>query len=225
MTFVFTGLCQDDSWFDSLSILESSDSDDDFISVYGGSKIVYIYTLHSYVSCFNHDPMLLNPFFLRPDCYSSVHNSTVMQYENAIAMCKFEEFCGYGGKSDNIYNTNDFKEGEKFPFLGAMMPHGTEVFATRQKVLESYRSFKALKDDGSHENNNLKTMKPCTRSLAASLSFNDKMVKNASPSCQIRKSAVIRLSYKRKSCEIEEGNAFCESHTFSFQFTHLYNLI
>jgi len=51
-------------------------------------------------------------------------------------------YCGYGGKSDKTYSKDEFKEGEKFPILGGMMCRSTEVFATRQKVLESYHSFK-----------------------------------------------------------------------------------
>lgn len=87
-----------------------------------------------------------------------------------------------------------------------MISHDPDVFTQRQ------RSFKGLKDDMPQENN----LKTRTRLLAPSISFNDKMFKinqmqNPPPSCQVRKSAVIRLSYKRKSCEMDEDNEFCKN--------------
>ncbi|ONK62970.1 uncharacterized protein A4U43_C07F10050 [Asparagus officinalis] len=62
-----------------------------------------------------------------------------------------------------------------------------EGFTRRKRVLESYRSFKHLKDEKSQENN----LKNITTAY-----------------CQVTKSTVVRLSYKRRSCEMEGGDQF-----------------
>ncbi|ONK58673.1 uncharacterized protein A4U43_C09F15490 [Asparagus officinalis] len=157
------GLCQEESWFDSFSILEESDSDDEYSSVHG--------------DCF--------PISVRNSSACNANANQMLQYENAsrfvdsITMCKFEDFCGEG-------------------------------FTRRKQVLESYRSFKHLKDEKSQEKN----LNVITSYLALSISFNDKMftihpMQNiTTASCQVTKSAVVRLSYKRRSCEMEGGDHF-----------------
>ncbi|XP_020245425.1 uncharacterized protein LOC109823560 [Asparagus officinalis] len=165
------GLCQEESWFDSFSILEESDSDDEYSSVHG--------------DCF--------PISVRNSSACNANANQMLQYENAsrfvdsITMCKFEDFCGEG-------------------------------FTRRKQVLESYRSFKHLKDEKSQEKN----LNVITSYLALSISFNDKMftihpMQNiTTASCQVTKSAVVRLSYKRRSCEMEGGDHFCTATRYLF---------
>lgn len=148
---------------------------------------------------------------------------------DALAMCKFEEYCGKYLKSEG--GKDDFGETEKFSFVGpkgyelplGMLTTSADILARKQKVLESYRSFKTLKDEQTQEN--LKMATSFMRSgLTPSLSFNDKMVaihqvKNIDPERQLTQAAVIKLSYKRKPCEMQEGNnTVCKSHALHLHF-------
>ncbi|BBN68492.1 Protein of unknown function D [Prunus dulcis] len=78
-------ICQEEAWFDSVSILES-DSDDDFISIHGDGF-----------------PLASNPI-------GNISSGQVLQYERSARFvdngCKYEEYQSYmkidGGKSDKI---------------------------------------------------------------------------------------------------------------------------
>ncbi|KAJ0973788.1 hypothetical protein J5N97_015753 [Dioscorea zingiberensis] len=173
---VLAGLCQEEAWFDSASILES-DSDDDFSSVHG-------------------------------DVFPIVSNSIgaqMLQYENASrfvdAMCKLEEFCDASPRHlavDQFVKrdgTDDSKEAVGFK---AMNPQG------RKRPVESYGSLKDFKDD-KHD-------------VGEKSNRIDKKqhIPSASPPCQKRKSAVIRLAYKRKSCDGDETTEFCASKRYLY---------
>ncbi|KAJ0973758.1 hypothetical protein J5N97_015723 [Dioscorea zingiberensis] len=170
------GLCQEEAWFDSASILES-DSDDDFSSVHG-------------------------------DVFPIVSNSIgaqMLQYENASrfvdAMCKLEEFCDASPRHlavDQFVKrdgTDDSKEAVGFK---AMNPQG------RKRPVDSYGSLKDFKDD-KHD-------------VGEKSNRIDKKqhIPSASPPCQKRKSAVIRLAYKRKSCDGDETTEFCASKRYLY---------
>ncbi|KAK8943928.1 hypothetical protein KSP40_PGU011374 [Platanthera guangdongensis] len=195
-------LCQEDGWYDSLSILES-DSDDEYHSVHGDS-------------------------FPAISCANGVQK---LQYDStarfADAMHKLEEFCVEqylkrdGGKAENFFK-NDLKEDDGFTIAGGQ---GYRTQGLRKRKLDTHLSFKSLKgwhdvEDGLHENNTLEAAPSRLQHLAPTLSFNDKIqhlqVQSVSPSCPRRKAAVIRLSYTRTSYETEETTEYCASKKFLF---------
>ncbi|XP_010258683.1 PREDICTED: uncharacterized protein LOC104598353 [Nelumbo nucifera] len=181
-------ICQEDSWFDSASILES-DSDDDFSSVHG-------------------------------DCFPSVGNAIgnissakLLQYEAASCYvdnrCKYEEFYeSYlkidGGKAEKFLSKEECKDTKGFSLLSA----------------QGYGSFNGLKYNrhDSEEKTQESTFKSRLPRLHPSVSFNDKNQPPSSPSAQSqwKKSAVIRLSFKRKSYDGEEKSESCASKRFVY---------
>ncbi|PKA59863.1 hypothetical protein AXF42_Ash015921 [Apostasia shenzhenica] len=195
-------LCQEDAWYDSMSIQES-DSDDDFHSIYGDNFPI------------NND-----------------NGAQKLQYDSAScfagAMNKLDEFCVEqylrrdGGKAEK-FSKDDTLDGDGYRIIGGQ---SYEACNKRKRVLDTHLSFKSLKDnhdteDRGHENN-VKEMTPYPLcGLAPALSFNEKIqqvqVQNVSPLCRKRKSAVIRLSYTRKSYDGEETTEFRASKKYLFR--------
>ncbi|XP_077223869.1 DUF1336 family protein (DUF1336) [Tasmannia lanceolata] len=226
-------ICEEESWFDSVSILES-DSDDDFISVHG--------------DCF---PSVSNAI-------GNISSAQMLQYESASCfmdtMCKFEEFYDStpvsfsvehvlkidGGKTEKFVGKDEFKEADRFAILSAQgyefsclgkadevksRATGAEYCVKKKKLEDRYGSFNGLREDR-HDTeektreNPLKQMaSSCLPRLAPTLSFNDKIQPPSSPGLpsQIKKSTVFRLSFKRKSYEVDETNEFCASKRFLYR--------
>ncbi|XP_017698365.2 uncharacterized protein LOC103707405 isoform X2 [Phoenix dactylifera] len=208
------GLRQEDTWFDSVSILESDD-DDDFRSVHG-------------------------------DCFPSANATETqkLQYKNAFrdAMCKFEEFCGstpvaldvekYLKRDGGKTGKDEFKDLDRFAMIS---PHryklsmgkidearfrmkGAEFYTKTKTLVDSYGSFKGFKKHDTEEKCHESRTPSRVRKLVPSVSFNDKIqMPSASPQCQKRKTAVLRLSYKRKSYDGEDATAFCASKRLLFR--------
>ncbi|CAL9086606.1 unnamed protein product [Musa acuminata var. zebrina] len=213
------GLCPEEVWFDSVSVLES-ESDDDFSSVSG--------------DCL-------------PSVNGTI-GTQMLQHENASLVvdeaCKFEEFhdstsisLGFeqhteadGIRSSKLSSKDEFEDADRLKIIN---PQGSESQLEKvnegklrnqiessskvKRVLEDIRgSFKGLKEiiHDTEEKIRESTLKQLTSScapqLVPSISFNDKekQFPSASPQCLKRRSAVIRLSFKRRS---KDATEFCAS--------------
>lgn len=198
-------ICQEDAWFDTLSILES-DSDDEFSSVHGDvlpNKSSGQVLQYETSSCFMDSKRTYKEYHER---YLKIDN----------------------GKSEKHLSIDGVKEPNKYALVstqGYEVPclAQTEELGTKTKKLldRAYGSFSGLKED-KHEmeektqENMLKSVLP---RLVPSVSFNDKIITglSANPQSQRKKSTVIRLSIKRTSVDGEEMNEFCESKKYLYR--------
>ncbi|XP_057979218.1 uncharacterized protein LOC131165424 [Malania oleifera] len=205
-------ICQEEAWFDSVSILES-DSDEDYSSVHGDSF-----------------PSVGNAI-------GNISSGQVLQYETSSCFVdgrhKYEEYHeSYlkidGGKGDKFLSKDEFKESNAYTLIssqGYELSHlgkFDEAYPKRKKMLEkSHGSFNGLKEDrhDSGEKAPEINRKSGINRLVPSVSFNDKIINPPSPGpqSQRKKSTVIRLSFKRKSCEGEETTEYCTSKKFLYR--------
>lgn len=188
------GVCQEEVWFDSVSILDlESESDDEFSSVLG-------------------------------DCFSTVgpavgdiSSRQVLQYESSSCLVdgwgKCQEHHKSYMKIDGHRISKEEKESKRFAVIGTQ---GYEVSLLgkaeenrKKKLLNGYGSFKgSIEDRRDSQDTILKSGLPL---LVPSVSFNDKAL---SASAQKKKLAVFRLSFKRKSCDGTETSELCASKRF-----------
>ncbi|KAF3323248.1 hypothetical protein FCM35_KLT11979 [Carex littledalei] len=186
------GVCQEDAWFDSVSILES-DSDDEFRSVHGDFNTTQVsqYETASHVV----DTMC---HAIDDACSSGPMALAVEQYLK-----------GDGGKNEK----------ERTPDEPRLSNPITDVASKTKKFLTNScaGSFKGLKEKADGEEKHSMNKAPSfVKKLLPSVSFNDKAAGTGSP-CSKRKSAVIRLSYKRKSYDGEEATEFSASKRFLYR--------
>ncbi|XP_022983736.1 uncharacterized protein LOC111482265 isoform X1 [Cucurbita maxima] len=197
--FDASGICQEELWYDSMSLVDQSDSDDDFSSVIGGNY----------------------GFPTVPT------TGQVVQYERSACFvdnkCKYEEFCeSYlkidgGGKPTKFIGKENFEESSTYaivsaPGCGLSCLAKAEACGKKKTLLDhSHGSFKGLKvDRPSHEDNN-----SSLRKLVSAASFNEKILNSQPP--QKMQSAVFRLSFRRRSCDVGEPNEHCESKKYLYR--------
>ncbi|KAG6470865.1 hypothetical protein ZIOFF_071945 [Zingiber officinale] len=185
-------MCQEDAWFDSVSILES-DSDDDFLSVYGdcipSANAVGTQTLqYETASCFMdalaklEDANPSTPLTMPPEKHFKIESP------NDRVLCNCD------------------------PHGGSHRTQGTDIYTKNKTNLsDSHGSFKGSKevhemDDKSHVN---KASSHICK-LVPSVCFNNRIqqMPNGSPPSQNKRSSVIKLSYKRKSYDGEDITEF-----------------
>lgn len=187
-------ICQEDAWFDSVSILES-DSDDDFSSVNGEAADGF--------------PSVSNAI-------ENISSGQVLQFERSACFmdstCKYEEY-------HESYLKIDGGKSEKFRSQGYELScsgKADEVCNKRKKMLDhSYGSFKGLQEDRRDSEEKTQGLPR----LVSSLSFNDKILNPPSTGrlSQRKHSAVFRLSFKRRSCDGEETVEHCQSKRYMYR--------
>ncbi|KAK6913298.1 Protein ENHANCED DISEASE RESISTANCE 2, C-terminal [Dillenia turbinata] len=195
-------ICQEEAWFDSVSLLES-DSDDDFSSVHGDGF-----------------PSFGNGI-------GNISNGQVLQY--GTSSCYVDGSCKYEGYYETYMKidggkTEKFLSKEEADHISVLSTQGYElsclgnsedVCSKRKKMLDQcYGSINGLKD-GLEPEVKIQDM----RKLVPAVSFNDKTLNASNPGSQpLSKTAtVIRLSFKRLSCEGQGNTEFCESKRFLYR--------
>ncbi|XP_065856139.1 uncharacterized protein [Euphorbia lathyris] len=189
------GVCQEEAWFDSVSILES-ESDDEFSSVVG------------------------DRFSSVGSAIGNISNGQVVQYESSSCFVDgsgtYEEYHESYVKIDGHKTSKDeCKESKGFPVVGTqgcdLSRFGKAEENLRKKLFDNIGSFKCSKDDKRDSQEN--ALKAGLPRLVSSVSFNDK---HQSASTQKKKLAVLRLSFKRRSCDGDEIVEQCASKRFLY---------
>ncbi|KAG6396083.1 hypothetical protein SASPL_142222 [Salvia splendens] len=169
------GICGEEAWFDTLSILDS-DSDDDVDSDHGD---------------------------LYPKNEQELQHDTLSNHESSVTKDGGTE---PNGSSLVITQSKELPGPAK----------SDESSSKRKKNMDrSYVSFKGVKDDKNDHEDVIpeKLLKSVLPRLVPSVSFNDKISSslNSGSHSHRKKSAVIRLSFKRKSVDGEEMDEICTS--------------
>ncbi|XP_031115556.1 uncharacterized protein LOC116019479 isoform X2 [Ipomoea triloba] len=202
-----TVICQEEAWFDTVSVLES-DSDDDFSSVHGEFL-----------------PHIPSGQVLQYEASSCLVDSKCKYKEYHERYLKID-----GSRTDKLLS-KDAKDPSVLAVIGTQgyeLPSfgRTEEFGnTRKKTLDcSYEGFNSIKCDirdtvSGHEKTQGNVLKSVLPKLVNSLSFNDKIISVPSPGLhsQRRQSTIIRLSVTRTSIDQVETDEYCASKMHLFR--------
>lgn len=161
-------------------------------------------------------------FPLANNTVGNITGGQVLQYETSSCIVDssgtYEEFIGSylkidGGKSEKSLSKEDCKEDHKesnvFVINNAQAHElcsstKPEEVSKRRKSLELYGNLKSLKEDrwDSEEKTQQSILHSGLSHLVPSVSFNEKMLNHQNIQLgQRKKSAVFRLSFKRRSCD------------------------
>ncbi|GMI68475.1 hypothetical protein like AT3G29180 [Hibiscus trionum] len=178
--------CQEDIWFDSISIMES-ESDDDFISVYGDG------------------------FPSMGNAIGNISSGQLLQYESSSCFvegkCRYEQYheCHLKIDGGRMSKEEQRESNGRISVIGRhsheLSRFGKEADDRMKKSDPCRGSFQSVKDE--RRNSEEKIVRSCVCRLVPSTSLNEKILA-ANMASQIRKSAVYRLSFKRTSCDAEE---------------------
>ncbi|XP_042420087.1 uncharacterized protein LOC122008425 [Zingiber officinale] len=210
-------MCQEEVWFDSVSILES-ESDDDFSSVCGDVHPSVNGSVGTQFIPHENASMLVDAVYKLEELNEAT--PTIVAVEQYIETDQ--------GKTEMHFSKQESAnaDGVTLEKVGeATHRNQIENCNKMKKVLEDiYGSFKDITENRQNtvEKNCESMLKQLTSScpphLVPSISFNDKVQQfpSASPQCQKRRSAVIRLSFKRTSKDGEEISEFCSLKNYLY---------
>ncbi|KAE8709994.1 alpha-1,4 glucan phosphorylase L isozyme [Hibiscus syriacus] len=171
------GYCQEDTWFDSVSIMES-ESDDEFISVYGDGF-----------------PSMSNAI-------GNISSGQLLQYESSscfmVGKCKYEQYHETQLKTEGGRKS---KEGPKESNSWVSII-SKEADDRKKKTLDRSRGSCESVDD-ERRNSEEKSVPSGLCKIIPCASYNESTLA-ANIASQIRKYAVYRISFKRTSREAEE---------------------
>ncbi|KAK9116618.1 hypothetical protein Sjap_015565 [Stephania japonica] len=155
------------------------------------------------------------------DCFPSIGNvigngssTQMLQCENASLFldtrCQYGEYYESTPKSFALERYLKIDSGNVDTFCKE--EYKTSIVKTKITLQDSLGSFNCRKDNRTQEkiqDNNLKSLLP---HLLPTVSFNDKNLAPTSPvlTTQMTTAAVLRLSFKRKSCDGEETAEICK---------------
>jgi hypothetical protein len=231
-------VCQEEAWFDSLSIL-GSDSDEDFISVNGGLyffQLSLLFLLQILLSHFFRDHIFRLFFLADLPAMSNSAATQLMQCEDdssiSDAFQKFErifdgssvaqavgQYLKDANKTDRSRRADMQESGR--PKGANLEPcdvsNGMEEAKTRNegiKILTKHRkgedacnTLKSVKDGEKVNDSIFKSLTPVCTPRQANSKVQPLAV--ASPRGQKKKSAVVRLSFKRQSFDGDPTTAIC----------------
>ncbi|KAK7374544.1 hypothetical protein VNO80_07974 [Phaseolus coccineus] len=180
---------QEETYFDSVSILES-DSDEDFNSVHGD--------------------LYADGFPLVTGTVGNIPCGQVLQYGRSSCFsdtkCQYEEYHkGYlkvdGGNQENL-------KGRDESGFGLVSTPGCGM----SRLSKTQGSFKGIKEykHGLEEKTPESARKSGLHRLAPSVSFNEKTLNRQSK----RLSQIFKLSFKRRSCDVEDANELSRSKRY-----------
>ncbi|XP_073006303.1 uncharacterized protein [Typha latifolia] len=214
-------VCEEEAWFDSVSVLES-DSDEDFSSVNGdplpavtnaiGTKLLlseetscFVDAVHNFEEFFDCCPVALAvEEYLKRD----IGRRQKFLHEDEIREPNTSKTIHPEGHSISVPKVEEENGRTK----------GTENVTKLKNVEDLAGNFKDLKED-SHDRQEKAVTSSCTPRLVLSGNSSSKIqpISSDSPRCQKRKSAVIRLSFKRRSYDGDETTEISASRRYLYR--------
>ncbi|GJN37015.1 hypothetical protein PR202_gb25931 [Eleusine coracana subsp. coracana] len=205
------GCSNEDAWFDSVSILED-DSDDEFKSIAEGLKFGADST-----PSMDEDEIHVSRFADTLTRIGDICRGVPMTLSIEQYLKRDNGTNSYASK-ESLKKSNTTVVSDILVLKGEDPGRRSQSLSSRaSKCLPTSFSFKGLKDknDTTDDNNKESTTPSRLRKLLHSISFNDKMQQLTGGSPVKKKSTVIRLSYKRTSCDgYEDSNEFSKSKKF-----------
>lgn len=130
-----------------------------------------------------------------------------------------------GGKPEKYLGKDDHKESNRFArgYELQRLGKSNDISNKTKKILDHpYGSFKGIKEN--RLDSEAGTFRSGLSRLVPSISFNDKILSsgNLGPQSQRKKSAIFRLSFKRRSCDGEETTEQCK-YSINFESPGIYN--